>query len=105
MLRSPGFSVGEVCNVALEVAMFITLRDASAIHHPRGAFFHPTIASHRHIAAHTIASRHQLPSRPSAKRAIFKSHMWTPDFAWQPVFVRARLQPCHLDTNQQGFSR
>src|SRR6266403_1797380 len=97
MLRSPGFSVSKVRNVALEIAMFITLRDASPIHHPRSALLHATIASHRHVAAHTIASRHQLPSRPSAKRAIFKSHMWTPDFVWQPVFVWARLQPCHLD--------
>src|SRR6267154_4146401 len=97
MLRSPDFSVGEVGNVTLEVAMFITLRDASAVHHSRGTFLHPAIASHRHIAAHTIASRHQLPSRSSAKREMFKSHMWTPDFVWQPVFVRARLQPCHLD--------
>src|SRR5712671_5125394 len=97
MLRSPGFSVGEVCNVAFEVAMFITLRDASAVHHPRGTFFHSAIASHRHLAAHAIASRHQLPSRPSAKRAIFKSHMWTPGLVLQPVFVRVRLQPCHVD--------
>src|SRR5712671_44482 len=97
MLRSPGFSVGEVCNVALEVAMFITFGTASPIHHPRSAFFHAAVASRRHIAAHTIASRHQLPSRPSAKRAIFKRHMWMPGFVLQPVFVRARLQPCHLD--------
>src|SRR5260370_27859062 len=98
MLRSPGFSIGEVGNVTFEVAMFITLRDASAIHHPRGSFFHPAIASHRHIAAHAIASRHQLPSRTSAKRAIFKSHILTRNFVWQPVFVTPRLQPCHLDS-------
>src|SRR5260370_10111837 len=75
MLRCPGLAVREIGDVAVEVRMLITLRYSRSLHHPRGALFHAAIAGHGHVAACAIASRHQLPSRSSAKSAIFKRHV------------------------------
>src|SRR5260370_21818064 len=75
MLRCPGLGGREIGDVALEVTMLISLRYWRSLHHPRGALFHAAIAGHGHVAACAIASRHQLPSRSSAKSAIFKRHV------------------------------
>src|ERR1700746_2452676 len=75
MLRRPGLAVHEIGDVALEVTMLITLRYSRSLHHARGALFHAASASHGHVAACAIGSWHQLPSRSSAKSAIFKRHV------------------------------
>src|SRR6267143_1358057 len=74
LLRCVSFPVGEVRDVAFEIAVLIALRNPRAIHHPRRAILNPAIASHRHAPARAIRTRHQLPSRPSAKRAILLRH-------------------------------
>src|SRR5258708_2547317 len=75
MLRSPSFAVGQVSNKTLEIAVLVAFGNARTLHHASGALLHAAVASHCDVAARAVGSRHQLPSRSSAKRAIFKSHV------------------------------
>jgi hypothetical protein len=68
--------------------MLITLGNPRALHHANGAFLHAAIAGHCQFARRAIRSRHQLPSRSSAQRAILQRH--------NPAFVEAGLSPALL---------
>src|SRR6266850_2214814 len=74
LLRCVSLPVGKVRHVAFEIAMLVALRNPRAIHHARRAILHSAIAGHRHAPARAIWTRHQSPSRPSAKRAILQRH-------------------------------
>src|SRR5712692_11167762 len=74
LLRCISLTVGKVRHVTLEIAMLIALGNPRALHHSHRAVLHSAVACHRHFARRAIRTRHQLPSRASAKRAIFQGH-------------------------------
>src|SRR6266446_4290847 len=75
MLCCPGLAVDEIGDVTLKIAMLVAFRHSRALHHASRTLFHAAVAGHSDVAAQTVGSRHQLPSRSSAKRAIFKGHV------------------------------
>src|SRR6266446_1829925 len=74
MLWRPSLAIGEVGNVTLKIAMLVALGNPRTLHHQRRALLHSTVARHRHAARRAVRARHELPSRPPAKRAILQSH-------------------------------
>src|SRR5271157_3386985 len=75
VLSRPGLAIFQIGRETLEVAMLIAFRNARPLHYFFRALFHAAFASHSHLAGRAILARHQLPTRPLAKCAIFPSHV------------------------------
>src|SRR5882724_5462571 len=75
LLRRISLTVGKIRDVTFKIAMLVALWNPRALHHARRALLHPAIAGHRHAAGCAIRPRHQLPTRPPAKRAILQRHI------------------------------
>src|SRR2546430_16606189 len=57
---------------------FVVLRNPRALHDAPRPLPHPAVARHGYLACRAVCPRHELPSRPSAQRAIFERHYGDP---------------------------
>src|SRR5262245_53665713 len=74
VLRRPDFSVGQIGDVALKIAVFVAFGDARAIHAPGSAFTVAAVARHGKFPR-TIFARDELPTSSLAELAIFEWHL------------------------------
>jgi hypothetical protein len=73
VLRGPGFAVGEIGDVAFEVAVFVAFGDAGALENASGAIFHAAIAGYGEFTG-AVGTGNELPSGAAAELAIFEGH-------------------------------
>jgi hypothetical protein len=84
VLRCPGFSVGEVGDVAFEIAMLVALRDVSSRDDARCAFLHAAIACDSDLTG-TVGAEDDSPSGAAAELAIFQGHYFFPTTEYEGV--------------------
>src|SRR5579863_8133147 len=73
VLRGPDFAVGEISDVAFEVAMLVAFGDASAVHHEGSAFAGAAIAGDGKFSG-SVGAGDQLPAGSLAELAILERH-------------------------------
>src|SRR2546429_5706116 len=78
ILHGIALAIGQFRLKALEVALFVVLRNPRALHDAPRPLPHPAVARHGYLACRAVCPRHELPSRPSAQRAIFERHYGDP---------------------------
>src|SRR5437879_13293123 len=65
ILHGIALAIGQFRLKALEVALFVVLRNPRALHDAPRPLPHPAVARHGYLACRAVCPRHELPSRPS----------------------------------------
>src|SRR5579863_1123433 len=73
VVGGPGFAVGEIGDVAFEVAMFIALGNVGARENAVGAVFHAAVAGDGEFTS-AVGAGNQFVSGAAAELAIFEGH-------------------------------
>src|SRR5579872_3844543 len=73
VLRGPGLAVGEISNVAFEIAVFIALGNPCTLEDATGAIFHAAVAGDGEFTS-AVGAGDEFPSGAAAELAIFEGH-------------------------------
>jgi hypothetical protein len=89
VLRGPGFTVGEVGDVAFEIAMLVALGNAGALQDAIGAVFHAAVAGDCEFAG-AVGAGDEFVAGAAAELAIFEGQSLVPCVSVSEDRIRVR---------------